>query len=386
VNFMNQCSVIRRISVVALLFCLASKVAAGTQPVIQPPAGFGHYCSLKNGAFGYGNLDSDPCATAADSEIAYAGLWDMNGINRAYVYCTDGFKTWAASPVAGPASLDAAFAATTGHPGCKINVSPKNLPIFRYPWLSSKNAAMTTSRGVDLALHGQRYSRHQLCSSNPPIVSNPFPFYELDNAGHTNWNPEADQSDHSGYDWVLPGSKPGDWGIRAVAAGKVIVTRARDVGKDKHGNPWTLQNEVYVRHVVAKSLNSRYREEFISYYAHLKSISVSVGAILESGQLIGPVGDTGAGASNHLHLSVFRLRNVRGAWKSYYPFGDENQATAQGFLHDGPAEYRTIDPFGWNNANCIDAWGYYSTSGRGAPSIRLWRTNLAPPGWNHSGH
>ena len=371
---------------VSFCFLALSMVGAASgadQPVITPPAGFGHYCSLKDGAFGYGNLNSDPCGTAAVSSIAYAGLWNINGVNRAYLECDDGYKAAFMSPVAGKASLQAAFDATTGHPGCKINVAPKELPVFRFPWLAKSQLWMNTHRGVDLALHRQTYTNPQLCRGDSAGSH-----HALDNAGHVDWHALDEDSNHSGYDWSIPNDKPGDWGVRAVAAGKVILARARPCGCTDGVDGCkcvTPQNEVYIRHVVAKSRTSIYREEFISYYAHLKSIGVSAGQVLDSNQLIGPVGDTGHGKNTHLHLSVFRLRNVRGAWKSYFPFGTEDQVTPN-FNHDEVAEFRSVDPFGWNSASCVDAWGFHSDSSRGAPSINLWKSGLAPPGWNHSGH
>lgn len=351
-------------------------ISVNAQPVIQPPSGFGNYCSRKNGTFGWGDGNSDPCGNAPDSDIAYAGLWNMNGINRAYVACDDGFATWIARPTAGDASIRAAFNATTGHGKCTINVAPKSLPIFRHPWLAIVGVKMRTIRGVDLALHGQTYTSAERCRDNG---SNVQPLArELDNQGHINWSDPDKDSNHSGYDWSIAGNKPGDWGVRSVATGKVVLARARFVGDGK-----TDQNEVYVRYIVAKSLSSRYREEFIGYYAHFQSLNVRTGDIVQSDQLLGPVGDTGLARGTHLHFSVFRLRNVRGQFKSYFPFGFD---TANNFMHDGVAEYRTIDPFGWNDSQCIDAWGYYSDSTRGAPSINLWRSGLAPPGWDHSGH
>jgi hypothetical protein len=357
-----------------VLFCAAR--ARAQAPLIQPPTGFGNYCSLKSGAFGYGDANSDPCGAAADNAIAFAGLWDMNGINRTFVTCSDGFRTWFASPTSGDASLRAAFEATTGHQNCKINVSPKRLPIFRHPWLPSTNKDMTTSRGVDLALHTQKYSDLQLCRGNSLASSN----YELDNAGHRNWSASADDSNHSGYDWLVPGNQPGDYGVRAAADGKVILTRSRNVGSQ-----WTLQKEVYIRHIVAKSLSTRYREEFVSYYAHLKDFDVDKGDNVNAGDLLGEVGNTGAGGSTHVHMSVFRLRNVRDAWQSYGTFGKDLEIS-ETFAHDAAAEARAIDPFGWNNGNCVDAWGFYSAAGTGAASINLWKSDVVPPGWKHTGH
>jgi hypothetical protein len=354
---------------------LYAAVAKAQAPLIQPPTGFGNYCSLKSGAFGYGDGSSDPCGNAADNAIAFAGLWDMNGVNRAYVTCSDGFRTWMASPTAGDASLRAAFEATTGHQNCRINVAPKRLPIFRHPWLPSTNKDMTTSRGVDLALHSQKYSDLQVCRGNSLALTT----YEVDNLGHRNWNASAEDSNHSGYDWLIPGNDPGDYGVRAVAAGKVIVVRSRDVGSQ-----WTRQKEVYIRHIVSKSLTSRYREEFISYYAHFKDFSVTRGEIVDAGDLLGEVGNTGAGGSTHVHLSVFRLRNVRDAWQSYGVFGKDLEVS-ENFVHDAAAEARAIDPFGWNSSSCVDPWAFYAAAGTGAASINLW-TSEVPPGWKHTGH
>jgi Peptidase family M23 len=363
-------------TVCSLLFFAAVSARAQDQPLIQPPAGFGRYCSLKNGAFFAGDINSDPCGSASDSQIAHAGLWDSLGVNRAYVACGDGALFWVAKPEPGDATLLAAFEATKGHPNCTINVAPKRLPIFRHPWTTTSQETMTTYRGFDFALHGQQYSDAQLCRGTGTARTN----YEVDVSGHVNFNPADKDSNHNAYDWLIPGNKEGDWNVRSVAAGKVVMARSRNMGSDW---PKPNQNEVYVRHVVAKSLTDRYREDFVVYYAHMKSRSVSTGQVVSSGDVIGPVGTTGASYGVHLHLAVFRLRNVKGAWKDYRIFGTGGTI---GLIHDITTEGRSIDPFGWNDPACIDPWAIYADAGRGAPSINLWRENLAPPGWNHAGH
>ncbi|WP_438316209.1 murein hydrolase activator EnvC family protein [Sporosarcina sp. FA9] len=76
-------------------------------------------------------------------------------------------------------------------------------------------------------------------------------------------------------------------GTRVVAAGDGVVSTARF-----HG---TLGNHIVVTHSVNGSI-------FTTVYAHLSSIGVSPGQVVEKGQAIGKIGSTGASTGPHLHF------------------------------------------------------------------------------------
>ncbi|MFM2381649.1 MAG: hypothetical protein RLZZ76_416 [Candidatus Parcubacteria bacterium] len=75
--------------------------------------------------------------------------------------------------------------------------------------------------------------------------------------------------------------------IRAAAGGKVIVSK---------GAGW---NGGYGSYVVIKHDNGTQ-----TLYAHLSSVSVSVGDFVEQGQTIGGMGSTGKSTGTHLHFEV----------------------------------------------------------------------------------
>lgn len=75
--------------------------------------------------------------------------------------------------------------------------------------------------------------------------------------------------------------------IRAAAAGEVIVSKS---------SGW---NGGYGSYVVVKHANG-----VQTLYAHMSSVSVGVGAIVEAGETIGAVGNTGRSTGSHLHFEV----------------------------------------------------------------------------------
>lgn len=75
--------------------------------------------------------------------------------------------------------------------------------------------------------------------------------------------------------------------VRAAAAGEVIVSRA---------SGW---NGGYGNYVVIKHANGSQ-----TLYAHLSSVSVGVGAYVNTGDTVGGVGNTGKSTGIHLHFEV----------------------------------------------------------------------------------
>lgn len=92
---------------------------------------------------------------------------------------------------------------------------------------------------------------------------------------------------HSGIDYGAPSGTV----IHAVAEGTVTVS-----GYDEYSG-----NKVAIRH----------RDNSESWYMHMASRGVSVGAKVSPGQAIGRVGSTGRSTGPHLH---FGFKNEKGAW------------------------------------------------------------------------
>ena len=92
---------------------------------------------------------------------------------------------------------------------------------------------------------------------------------------------------HYGIDYGSPTGSP----VYAVAKGKVVVS-----GYDQYSG-----NKIAIRHA----------DNSTSYYMHLSSRGVGVGAQVTGGQVIGRVGSTGRSTGPHLHLG---FKNAQGQW------------------------------------------------------------------------
>jgi LysM repeat protein len=80
--------------------------------------------------------------------------------------------------------------------------------------------------------------------------------------------------------------------VRAALSGEVIVSKS---------SGW---NGGYGQYIVVKHANGSQ-----TLYAHLSGNSVGVGAIVEAGQVIGAMGNTGKSTGPHLHFEVRGARN-----------------------------------------------------------------------------
>ena len=91
---------------------------------------------------------------------------------------------------------------------------------------------------------------------------------------------EQPRAPHSGLDIAAPEGTP----IKAVESGTVIET----------GDFFFSGNMVYIDH----------GQGLISLYAHMHRIDVKPGDMIEKGQVIGAVGQTGRVTGAHLHLAI----------------------------------------------------------------------------------
>ena len=98
---------------------------------------------------------------------------------------------------------------------------------------------------------------------------------------------------HIGTDFAMP-----EWTqVYSVANGRVIYTST--------GYSGGFGNMIVIYHYINGV-------DYVTIYAHLNEINISVGQTVSGGQLIGHSGNTGASEGPHLHLEL--LRNI-----DYYP-------------------------------------------------------------------
>jgi murein DD-endopeptidase MepM/ murein hydrolase activator NlpD len=156
-------------------------------------------------------------------------------------------------------------------------------------------------------------------------------------------SPGAYVDGHAGYDFRLPVDTP----IRAVAAGQVRV--AGDVTGSCPafpGSPTVTGTEVWIEHLAPTG------DRYLSIFAHMNTVAVSVGDSVTAGQSLGTSGNTGCSTAPHLHFEVLRM-------------------VAR---PNGTQLWVTVDPYGWNAAT-TDPW---SENPEGASSVLLWKTGQAP--------
>lgn len=93
--------------------------------------------------------------------------------------------------------------------------------------------------------------------------------------------------DHFALDFSMPGGEP----VYPVAPGRVLMAQRLQGGWEPYGNG------VYIQH----------QNGYQSLYAHLASISVTVGQEVDVGTPLGTAGQTGSGAtSDHLHFVLYK--------------------------------------------------------------------------------
>lgn len=95
---------------------------------------------------------------------------------------------------------------------------------------------------------------------------------------------------HEGIDLVPTGA---DWRVRAVASGTVVYDDDQ------------AKNRAYGNHVRIKARDGR-----VWCYCHLSQNVVTLGQVIDEGDVIGTMGNTGTGTGAHLHLMTYREDNA----------------------------------------------------------------------------
>ena len=352
-----------------LLMCAAAALllGAGAAPAaaanVPAPAGMGNYCSITwptgGWAFASDTNGGNPCQwilnqSAPGGTIRRKGLYANNNWNRVVYRCYPPNYGWVGIYEGwGNGPLTAAYNAAQGKPGCIFTVSPKSMPIFGSPFpllFSNSHAtgfdfAKAPYNTLNVADFGQPGS------SAATIVDS----FGRDRGGMGFIN------GHDGHDIFLARNTP----LLAVANGTVIMARAWQ--SPCTGSDSVFQREVAIKHTVMGG--SGYTETFVSYYAHLSSIAVSVGATVSQGQVIGYSGNTGCSSAPHLHLGVVRLSNTAKALLETLHFFSPPQ-------HSDGAD-KAIDPYGFTPPKGFDPWSWRAYPS-GALSLNLWKPGAAP--------
>lgn len=139
---------------------------------------------------------------------------------------------------------------------------------------------------ADAAGRANRAERHTVPQAKPTRVS-PMP-----NARTTSCFGERWGTLHAGIDLAMPENTP----VQAAGAGVV-----RDAGWLYRG----YGNSVVIDH----------GNDVLTHYAHLNSIAVRKGQIVQPGDVIGYEGSTGDSTGPHLHFEV----HIGGLWKQVDP-------------------------------------------------------------------
>ncbi len=112
-----------------------------------------------------------------------------------------------------------------------------------------------------------------------------------------------------------------------TAEGTPVYVIANGVVEDA-GTSGSWGNYIVVRHEgVPNPASPKQKTTLYSSYSHLLELYVADGDILDKGDVIGQVGDTGTATTYHLH---FQIDNNNAPWYPYWPFTTA-QASAAGY-------------------------------------------------------
>jgi Peptidase family M23 len=297
-------------------------------PTIAVPAGYGHYCSVRdrsNGSFGLQRLGagSDPCQPFLDQNpnvtIERAGLYSLHGENTVIAHCGSSFVT--KHHGIGTTPIDQAFAATSGREECIFNVVPETLRVFSRPYTGGH---LSGNSGNSQAFNNRGRQR---------------------SIGEPGVNCVADGSgvDEAAVDIPVNSSRI----AVAMAPGRVVMAIPRHVSLFAPPGNDPYQREVFIRHQVG---SGRYAEVFTAYVAHMTDTRVRYNDLVVAGTEIGRIGNTGASFGEHLHIALSRNRNL--SWRREFEF------TFLAGAWDRNAVVSNVNPWGWKAPAGFDPWGY----------------------------
>lgn len=135
--------------------------------------------------------------------------------------------------------------------------------------------------------------------------------------------------------------------------GTPVYAIANGIAQDVTYSSSGFGNNIVLAHYDVPSLeNENLKTDLFSSYSHLSEILIAEGDVVEKGQMIGKVGDTGTATTNHLH---FQVDNEDAPWSPYWPF-TYSEYTSAGYSFfdavnnalgaDNVLEY-TIHPFNY---------------------------------------
>ncbi|HSC11906.1 MAG TPA: peptidoglycan DD-metalloendopeptidase family protein [Rhodanobacteraceae bacterium] len=355
----------------------------GLEPAVTPvtiavPAGFGNYCSVRNasdGGFGLlpGAAGSDPCQQFLSGNpsliVERAGLYSLSGLNWVIGYCDGGFVVLYGGN--GTTPFDAAFTDSNGHTNCIFAAAPQNLPIFSRPYTGPAPLYNTQSFNhdgygipINVSEFGQPQGNGDACSIDFKGRQHSYisgsRCYVTDGVDET----ASDIGIDSSNDDV------------SVAPGRVLMAVPRFIPTFTPPGNDPYQREIFIRHSVG---SGRYAEIFTTYYAHMQDTGVRRGDAVSAGTRLGQAGETGAASGEHLHLGVFRNRNL--SWRQSF------ELNFAGGRWDRDNTVGAIDPWGWQAPAGVDPWAWrfrinasnHLRDSSGSYSTNLWKAGEAPP-------
>jgi murein DD-endopeptidase MepM/ murein hydrolase activator NlpD len=402
-------------------------------PVTPVPPGYGHYCSVVDGAaadphaagwaFEFGGVDADPCrdilSRMPHGVVKRAGLWSENGDNNVMVRCgAQGPRPYVVRG-RGSAIINQAFHDAGSQRNCVFIVSPTALPIFGHPWKAAAAVPgwadynVSGPTGFNYDVFGQPWNVAefgQTPSGLGPAVAVDRHGTEQEHLGSPTecaqhvkpfgcviGSPNAHTFEPA-YDWSMEEGRP----LVAVADGIVRGSRNRNVAAfcGSTGEHAT-QSEIFIETQVGAGV---YAERFVAAYHHMEKLTtnradnVQEGDVVGRGQVIARIGNTGCSGGPHLDFQVLRLTNLTGvhAYDFYaLPANPDQPPDPSGIDSKGVNGWQgQIDPFGWAAPRNVDpyAWEYIGWSDPafpnsqipgltepGAYSIDLWIPGQAPP-------
>jgi murein DD-endopeptidase MepM/ murein hydrolase activator NlpD len=137
--------------------------------------------------------------------------------------------------------------------------------------------------------------------------------------------------EHRGIDYEAP------IGIKVVASERGLVVRAAENPKTKERKR-AYGNVVVIDHTpFAKEIENH----IYSLYAHLDTMSVSAGDIVEKGKKIGRSGNTGMSSGPHLHFEILDVKSKLGWRSSRGAMGVHGVKTGGKFFRKNPRPFFT---------------------------------------------